>query len=185
MKKFVPLMILSVILIFLCSYNDHLRKELHEVETKLKYEQESNVLLKRNTAVRKEDYQSVRFTSYWEGDSTGSGSGTASGLNTDDFQTNELGWYTYNGKVVVGAATEECLNSNKGACDKYKTLPYGYISHKLWDEIVLEIDGKDYPAIILDHCGACMRINGEESLQRYDVFVSSKQKMIDKEGKVR
>lgn len=185
MKGFICLIVLMFIYLFLASYNEKLRNDLYEREQQLNYELESNVLLKHHKESAHPSSRDVRFTSFWEGDSTGSGSGTASGLTIDDFKTNEFGWYTYNGKVVVGAATEECLNSDKGACKKYSKLPDGYAAHKLWDEIWLEIDGEDYPAIVLDHCGACMRANGNEKLQRYDVFVSSEKNLIDKEGKVK
>ena len=130
---------------------------------------------------RSEQLHDVRFTSYYTGDSSGSGNKTASGLSVEDFDINENGWYLYEGKVVVATATEECLESNSGACRKYSQLPAGYQLHNLYDELTLIIDGIDYPAIVLDHCGASF---WDEERQRYDIYVVDKDHVIDKSGKV-
>lgn len=130
---------------------------------------------------RSEQLHDVRFTSYYTGDSSGSGNRTASGLSADDFEINDQGWYLYDGKVVVATATEECLESNFGACRKYSQLPAGYQLHNLYDELTLIIDGIDYPAIVLDHCGASF---WDEERQRYDIYVVDKDHVIDKSGKV-
>lgn len=123
----------------------------------------------------------VRFTSFWPGDSTGSGNRTASGLSAYDFEINDQGWYLYDGKVVVATATEECLESNSGACRKYSQLPEGYQLHRLLDELTLIINGQEYPAIVLDHCGASF---WDEANQRYDVFVVDEDHVLDTSGKV-
>lgn len=121
----------------------------------------------------------VRFTSFWPGE--GSGNKTASGLGVEDFRTNAQGWFTYQDKVVVASATKECLESNAGACRKYSKLPEGYQLHRLFDELTLLVDGVEYPAIILDHCGASFW--GEEH-QRYDIYVVDEDHLIDGPGQV-
>lgn len=126
-----------------------------------------------------DQWQDVRFTSFWPDD--GSGSMTASGLGVEDFGTNAQGWFTYQGRVVVAAATEECLESTAGACRKYSKLPEGYQLHRLFDELTLLIDGIEYPAIVLDHCGASF---WDEERQRYDVYVIDDDHLIDGPGQV-
>lgn len=128
-----------------------------------------------------EQLQDVRFTSYYVDDPTESGNRTASGLGVEDFKVNDQGWYTYEGKVVVATATEECLKSQYGACKKYSKLPEGYQLHRLFDELMLIINGQEYPAIVLDHCGASF---WSEDRQRYDVFVVDEDHVIDSPGKI-
>lgn len=93
----------------------------------------------------------TRMTSYYpeEGETM-----TASGLGINNFQVNNKGWYTYNGKLVVATA------SNRLGSTSMKT-------YNLYDEITINIEGTDYEAIVLDVCGACQRSN------RIDLFVSS------------
>ena len=98
----------------------------------------------------------TRMTSYYpeEGESI-----TGSGLGPNDFGVNEFGWFTYNGKLVVAAATEYLL--------KYGfSLAEGVHTYRYFDEITLNIDGVDYPAIVLDSCGSSMQTD------RIDLFVS-------------
>ena len=98
----------------------------------------------------------TRMTSYYPEESSDC---TGSGLCSWDFQTNEFGWFTYQGKLVVATATEYLL--------KYGfTLYDGVHTYKYYDEIVLNIDGVDYQAIVLDSCGSSMRTD------RIDLFVS-------------
>lgn len=93
----------------------------------------------------------VRMTSYYpeEGETM-----TASGLGIDNFGVNENGWFTYNGKVVIATASTRLGHT------EMKT-------YNLYDELILNIDGIDYEAIVLDVCGACMWDN------RIDLFASS------------
>ena len=93
----------------------------------------------------------ARLTSYYpeEGETM-----TATGLGINDFQVNDKGWFLYQGKLVVATASNRL-----GYTDM--------ITYNLYDEIVLNIDGVDYSAIVLDVCGACQRDN------RIDLFVSS------------
>ena len=117
-----------------------------------------------------------RMTSYYTGDSTGSTKYTGSGISTERFKVNDKGWYTYDGKIVLATATNECLNSTKGACGKYKWSDA--VSHyfNYFDELTVTIDGKQYDGIVLDSCGACMGANGD----RIDLFVKDKDSVIDR-----
>ena len=124
-------------------------------------------------------FQDVRFTSFWPGE--GSGNKTASGLGVKDFRTNAQGWFTYRGRVVVASATEECLESTAGACRRYSKLPEGYQLHRLFDELTLLVNGIEYPAIILDHCGASF---WSEDRQRYDIYVVDEDHLVDDPGQV-
>lgn len=83
-----------------------------------------------------------------------------------DFQINNKGWYTYQGRIVLAGATYACLNSRSGGCAKYNTK-YDYIKYyNYYDKVNIKIDGVVYPGIILDSCGACM------SNRIIDLFVS-------------
>lgn len=110
-----------------------------------------------------------RLTSYYTGDDPSTGSCTGSGLCTSDFQINENGWYTYQGKIVIAAATSYLLN-------------YGYSEvsgrhyFRYYDELTITIDGVDYQAIVLDSCGASMTVAED----RIDLFVSSSNAVIDR-----
>lgn len=131
------------------------------------------------TMDQSDQLQDVRFTSFWPDES--SGNKTASGLGVEDFEINAQGWFTYQDRVVVAAATEECLESKAGACRKYSKLPDGYQLHRLFDELTLLIDGIEYPAIVLDHCGASY---WNEERQRYDVYVIDEDHLYDGQGQV-
>lgn len=104
----------------------------------------------------------VYFTNYHLGDGS-SGTTTASGLQIKDFEVNEDGMYTYDGKVVV--ATANMTRLPRGIAE-------GYRSHELYEEFTIRLNDKDYQAIVLDVCGACYYMEGE-FLQRYDIFVTS------------
>lgn len=108
--------------------------------------------------IEENSFYTTRLTSYHTNDGS-SGNCTGSGLCTNDFQVNENGWYTYQGKLVVATATEYLL--------KYGfTLYEGVHTYKYYDEIILNIDGIDYSAIVLDSCGSAMKTG------RIDLFVS-------------
>lgn len=94
----------------------------------------------------------------------GTGSCTGSGKCEKDFQINENGWYTYQGKLVLGTATKYLLKS--GFPDT------GQRYFKYYDTLTIEINGKDYEAIVLDSCGACMKN------KILDLFVSNRQSSI-------
>ncbi len=107
-----------------------------------------------------------RLTSYYENDECKSTPCTGTGLCDKDFEKNEHGWYTYNGKLVLAAATP------------YLIKQFGYKENKLYfryyDEVTLTIDGVKYEGIILDTCGACYRN------EIIDLFVSGKESVIDR-----
>lgn len=118
-----------------------------------------------------------RITSYYPGDNCASGTKTGSGKSTKDFGTMKIGnktVYTYNGKIVVAAATKELLNlgySAKGAQNKQDKHYFKY-----YDTLTLTIDGQTYEAIVLDSCGAAMW----EGQYRVDIFVPSANNVIDR-----
>ena len=125
-------------------------KEQQMVYTKDNQQETSTTEVKEEQPVIQEPTKlDYRMTYYHPNDSTGSGNTTASGKSTKDFTLNENGWYTYNGKLVVATA-----NSSLRSWDRYKnsTQP----TYSLYDELVLEINGISYDAIVLDKCGACM-----------------------------
>ena len=123
-----------------------------------------------------ENVSEYRLTSYYTDDSTGSGKCTGSGLCVSDFKVNEQGWYTYQGKLVMAAATNECLNSHYGACNSYNTKIVGRHYFDYYDEVTVVIDNIEYTAIILDSCGASMYIAED----RLDLFVSGSNHFIDR-----
>ena len=127
------------------------------------------------------EYQQVRFTSYHPGDSTGSGKCTASLLCTDSFETNENGWYTYEGKVVVAAATYACTALKTGVCGNYNELPSGFKQYNLHDEFLIEVNDVQYEAIVLDICGGSY---WPEEYQRYDIYVDGREHVVNTNGRV-
>ena len=149
----VILLIVSVIIFIVCflvkQFND-LKKESYTVEYNASYKDTNRTI---------EVYE-TRLTSFYTGDECNTGSITASGLSTENFETNDKGWYTYQDKLVVATANKRLGTTNM------KT-------YNLYDELILVINGEQYKAIVLDVCGACMRYN------RIDLFVSGKHSVID------
>jgi len=133
-------------------------KEEKAVREEMNYELESVEELKEIEQEEIEEpiieYSNVyetRMTSYYpeEGETM-----TASGLGIDDFGINENGWFTYNGRIVIATAS-----TRLGYTDMR--------TYNLYDELIVNIEGIDYQAIVLDVCGACQRDN------RIDLFASS------------
>lgn len=91
---------------------------------------------------------------------------TGSGKKTSDFQVNEKGWYTYQGKVVIATATPYLLNYGYSRKE-------GITYRKYYDTLTIVIDGIAYEAIVLDSCGAAMSKN------IIDVFVSGSQYAVN------
>lgn len=118
-----------------------------------------------------EVFYETRMTSYYPGDDCKSGTVTGSGKSIKDFEVNEYGWYTYNGKLVVATATKYLLNYGF-------TLSEGVHTYKYWEEITIEIDGVRYEAIVLDSCGYAMHSD------RIDLFVSNSKSVKDTTIKV-
>ncbi len=110
--------------------------------------------------------KTFRLTSFYPSES---GNCTGSGKCSWDFQTNDKGWYTWNGKLFLAAATT------------YLQKSFGYVEgkkyFKYYDEVNVTIDGNTYRGVILDSCGACMKVTYEE---RLDLFVNSSQNTIDR-----
>ena len=107
----------------------------------------------------------TRMTSFYTDDECNTGSVTASGLTTNDFDINSNGWYTYQGKLVIATASYKLKNW---------TMTDQAHPYNLYDELVINIDGINYNAIVLDVCGMCNIYN------RIDLFVSNAQSVIDK-----
>ena len=111
------------------------------------------------------NYQ-TRLTSFYANDGYGTGSCTGTGLCESDFQVNENGWYTYQGKLVLATATPYLANQGWHIAD-------GVHLYKYYDEIILNIDGVDYEGIVVDSCGNCCETD------RVDLFVSNAQSVKD------
>ena len=92
---------------------------------------------------------------------------TGCGLTVLDFEVNEYGWYTYDGKLVIATATDYLLNYGWKYGDGVRLYTY-------YDVLILEIDGVDYEAIVLDSCGICM------TRGYIDLFVVNEDAVIDK-----
>lgn len=133
-----------------------------------------------------ETKREVYFTNYYANDGYGTTAKTGSGLSADDFQINSLGWYTYQGKVVVAAATNEGLASSYGVLANYNEPEPGITYYSYYDTIIFEIDGILYEGIILDTCGASMNIDylnqHDGGVNRLDIFIADGQYSF---GKVR
>lgn len=142
---------------------------MKQVETVEDITEENDVVIQQS--------KNYRLTSYYTNDGTNSGSCTGSGICTDQFEINSKGWYTYNNRLVVAAATNECLNANgNDACARYNEPVSGRHYFNYFDEIQVEIDGEMYDAIVLDSCGASMFVSED----RIDLFVSSSEYAIDR-----
>ena len=122
-----------------------------------------------------EDVEIV-FTNFFPKDSTGSTHRTGSGKSTKDFKLNKQGWCTYDGFVVVGTATYECIRSNDDGCKKYTSVPEGIALFNYWDTFRFEYGGVYYDAVVLDSCGACHVFNEfDYGLQRFDIMIPSEE----------
>lgn len=152
------------------------------IEKEIKKEKEITIIKvnevkpKIKEMVKEVKYTPYRLTSYYAGDNTGSGEWVGAGLHTSQFEINDNGWYTYESKLVLAGATNECLNSQYGACSKWNTPKEDKTYYNYFDEIKVVIDGIEYEGIILDSCGASMEL--EEN--RLDLFVSNKESVIDR-----
>jgi hypothetical protein len=116
------------------------------------------------------EYVDITLTRFYPTD--GTSDSCMATMCTSKLQINEKGWYTYQGKVVLGAATYACQARCKNR-DKYGPLPEDFRIYNFYDEVKFVLEGIEYTGIVLDSCGACMyHINGEK-LQRYDIFTAS------------
>ena len=144
-------------------------------------------LLKSNNDVSSSTEKKViendfRITSYYPGES-GVGRKTGSGLSTSDFDIIKIGnksVYSFQGKVVVAAATEELLKVAQNGGIKLsrngKERQEGKHYFRYNDTLTINIDGQNYDAIVLDSCGASMW----EGEKRIDIFVPSASNVVDR-----
>lgn len=153
-------MIISIILYVKCS--DYIEQHTIIV-TNVEQKDTINEIVIEEPIIN--NYQ-TRLTSFYANDGYGTGSCTGTGLCESDFQINENGWYTYQGKLVLATATPYLLNYGYNLADGIETYRY-------YDELTLNIDGISYQAIVLDSCGACMVDN------RIDLFVSNRESVKD------
>ena len=86
----------------------------------------------------------ARLTSFWPSENNWENKCTASGLCMDHMTENEYGWYMYKGRLAIATASTRLGSTNQ------KT-------YKLFQELNLVINGKTYPAVVVDVCGACQR----------------------------
>lgn len=105
----------------------------------------------------------TRLTSYYP---TRANAATGCGLEFTYFDVNENGWFTYNGRLVIATATDYLLNYAWKLADGVRTYEY-------YQELILNIDGVDYLAVVLDSCGLCMQTG------RIDLFVVNKSAIKD------
>ncbi|MFV0499745.1 MAG: M23 family metallopeptidase [Bacilli bacterium] len=122
-------------------------------------------------------YVQYRMTYYHPNDATGSGNATASGYKTSDFEVNSKGWYTYQGKLVMAAASRDLYEKYPNKFQykdniHYIEVPYK-TTNKSYTEIFIIINGIQYDGIILDKCGACM------SATKIDLYVKDSKSGID------
>ncbi|GEM_PF-2960707 len=164
--KYVSIILLVSLLILHYSWYTKdlsIRREEYSTLIKPVYEEPKTDSGEEINQMYLEEYRKVDvyFTNYHLGDGS-SGITTASGLRIYDFEVNDDGMYTFDGKVVV--ATANMTRLERGIYE-------GYQSHELYDEFKIQLNNKEYQAIVLDVCGACYYMEGE-FLQRYDIFVT-------------
>lgn len=167
------IMIPILVIIFKGTKNEVSAKEEIALQTEaaLVIAEQPNEVVEEEPEEVEEVFYETRMTSYYPGDDCKSGTVTGSGKSIKDFEVNEYGWYTYNGKLVVATATKYLLNYGF-------TLSEGVHTYKYWDEITIEIDGIRYEAIVLDSCGHAMHSD------RIDLFVSNSKSIKDTTIKV-
>lgn len=162
MKKLIPLSLLGVLMI--TTPIETVSAEYKEItinaqsSVKIVAKEKHNEI--ENTV---QNSYTTRMTSYYPSETSNC---TGSGLCTWDFEINDKGWYTYQGKLVVATATPYLQKYGFTLYDGVHTYRYG-------DTITLNIDGVDYEAIVKDSCGNCMRTD------RIDLFVSNASSVKD------
>lgn len=130
-----------------------------------------------NISVENNQYL-AQYTYYYPGDATGSGGCTGSGKCIDSFTTDENGWYFYetNGEkyLVIAAALNICKNSaNHCGIDVAKHgIAQNIRYYNYFDILSLNINGKNYKAMVLDACGACMwKRQDTRGQELFDIYV--------------
>ena len=79
------------------------------------------------------------------------------------------------GRCILKLYKQECRAYAFYRVKRYDVEGKKYF--KYYDEVNVTIDGIDYKGIILDSCGACMKVTYEE---RLDLFVNSGENAIDR-----
>lgn len=172
LKLFGAILIMCLCLIIICvvlfiKNSEHIQQHTI-ISTNVEQKDTTNEIIeevKQEPIIETNNYQ-TRLTSFYANDGYGTGSCTGTGLCESDFQVNENGWYTYQGKLVLATATPYLLNYDYSLADGIETYRY-------YDEITLNIDGISYQGIVLDSCGTCMVDN------RIDLFVSNRESVKD------
>ena len=116
------------------------------------------------------------ITSYYPGDGYQSTANTGSGKTPANFGTTQIGnktVYTYQGKVVVAAATKELLKT--GYSVKGSQNPQNKHYFRYYDTGKMKINGQWYDFIVLDSCGASMW----EHYYRLDIFVPNGSNVVN------
>lgn len=163
--------------------NEEKQKEDQEVNTQTnvntEVQQTSSVTSRSGISVRKTiKYTNYRVTSYHPGDNCLSTNTTGSGKTTNDFTIKTICGkqvYTYKGKIVVAAATQELYNTgyNKNNSQTKQADKHYF---KYYDTFKITLDGNDYEAIVLDSCGAAMW-QGE---YRIDIYVPDSTNVLNR-----
>ena len=166
---YIAILIMWLCLIIIClvlfiKNSEHIQQHII-INTNVEQKDTTNEIIKEEPIIETNNYQ-TRLTSFYSNDGYGTSSCTGSGLCENDFQVNENGWYTYQGKLVLATATPYLLNYGF-------ELGTGIETYRYHDELTLKIDGISYQGIVLDSCGACMRDN------RIDLFVSNRESVKD------
>lgn len=128
-----------------------------------------------NTVIETEDksLEGYRITSYYPAENNNT---TGSGKTTNDFNFMNINGkkvYSYQGRIVVAAATNELLKTGynqNGSQNKQKKHYFNY-----YDTGRMKIENNWYGFIVLDSCGAAMW-NG---YYRLDIFVPNSENIID------
>jgi hypothetical protein len=169
MKTLLALLILSMTIVPISIKEEKVESR---IEPEISFQEFYKTVISPEPApIQDQTVVDITVTRFYPSDSTGSDTCMAT-MCTSKLQVNDKGWYTYQGKIVVGAATYACQARCKNR-DKYGPLPEGFRIYNFYDEVKLIIEGVEYTGIVLDSCGACMyHVNGEE-LQRYDIFTVS------------
>ena len=139
----------------------------------------SNKMCSKTIILNSKEYlTSYQYTHYYSGDATGSGNCTGSGKCTKDFTTDGQGWYYYNhnGKqyLVVAAALQTCRDSSDhcGVNVSKHGIATNIQYYNYYDTLILPINGKNYDAIVLDACGACMwGRQDSRGTELFDIFI--------------
>lgn len=100
------------------------------------------------------------------------------GITRDRMKVNDLGWLTYNDKVIVATATSHLIKSPR------YNLKKGFHQFDYYDILYIHYDNKIYQAIVLDSCGTCTLGKDNEDYQRVDILVDNDTRKFLTTGKI-